>query len=232
MKNIKHNLIIILIITLVVVGLVVVGGLLWKNKSDNGEPTPELRTWTDRGIDEENQRRLEGRISEIIERIGNDRDITDLNLWIDLGSFRFILGDLAGARDAFVVATELNELNYLSWGNLGDVLAEMNDLAGAEKAYRKAIELVDNEMYYEKYANFLQTYFPDRKTDYENILLTAVRAVGQEPQFLARLAVFYEAEGRLEEAKSHLEVLHGLAPDEQGVLKDLERVNRLIEEKN
>lgn len=222
-----------IVIGIILVGAVIGGGIWWQQSQNHvpGTPYPELVTWVDRGIDAANRARLEARVELLIEKIGGDRDIADLDNWIELGNTKNILGDLAGARAAYETALELNALNYVSWGNLGDTLSEMGDLAGAEAAYRKALDLVGLALYYEKYANFLHR-FPDRKDDYENLLKLAVERLGQRPEFIGALAAFYETEGRLLEAQSHLEVLVRLVPDNEGARRDLERVNQKIAEQD
>ncbi|MBI4280771.1 tetratricopeptide repeat protein [Candidatus Uhrbacteria bacterium] len=217
----------ILLILIIIAAAGAGGAILYQKLRTKNQ---ELKTYIERNVPAEYRARLETGIREMQERIGGDRDIKDLNLWIDLGGYHYILGNLAEARASFETALKLNQLNYVAWGNLGDTLAEMGDLAGAEAAYRKTLELTDLPLYYEKFALFLEQYFPQDKKRYENLLLAAVAATGQRPEFIARLAAFYEEEGRLLEAKSHLEVLIQVAEDNQTAKKDLQRVERKITE--
>lgn len=216
------------IIILLFVGGVTAGIIV--NRTEKREKRKELISWVDRGLSEDDKTRVEAKITEITDKIGGDRDAHDLNLWLDLGNWKSILGDLAGARDAFRTATDLNQFSHLSQYDLGVVLEEMNDLAGAEKAYLKALELDAQEQYFVKYADFLEEHYPERTADYENLLQGAVQKLGQKSWIIARLATFYEAQGRLEEAKSHLEVLIRLEPDDASIKKDLERVEKKITE--
>ncbi len=220
---------IIPLVLIVVIGSTLAG--IWLTKTYEPRTTnPALRTWIDRGVPLEIRTRLEAKIAEIVEKIGGDREVRDLNSWLDLGIYKNTLGDLAGARDAFTTATELNPVSHVAWGNLGDTLAEIGDLSGAERAYEKALDLVSLPVYYEKYANFLEIYYPNRTDDLEALLQRAVAGLGQEPWLIARLAQFYEAHDRLAEARSHLEVLVRLLPDDASVRRDLERVERKIAE--
>lgn len=214
-----------IIILIIILGLGIGGSIWWQNFRANTKNQPaQLITYIDRHIPEDIRLRLEGDITRIKEKIGNNRDIKDLNSWIDLGITYYTLGRLEEARETFRTVIEINPINYVSWGDLADTLSEMNDLPGAEAAYRQAIELVDHPVYYEKFAAFLQQHYPERKQSYENLLLAAVQKTGQQPEFIARLTEFYEKEGRLSEAKSHLELLIQLDPENDTAKDDLKRV--------
>ncbi len=224
MKKIIFFLIIILILFL--------AGLfeyrqIQKSKTNQ---TPQFKTAIDRNLKPEDQKRLQEKITEILTKIGNDRQIEDLESWIELANYRSILGDLASAEETLKIALELNSLNYVAWGNLASVREERGDLGGAEDAYRKAIDLMPIAVFYVKYTDFLKNnFFPERIDDYESLLKIAVARFGQLPEFIGALAIFYEEQGRFEEALSHYRVLLPENPERQ---KDINRVEEKKRKQN
>ena len=218
-----------IVIGAIVVVLVAAIGLAVQRALTKPPDVPALKliTSVDRGIDAVHKKQIEDKISEIKTKIGDRHDIKDIELWLGLGTYQNLLGDLAAARATFETTLTLNQLNYVAWGDLADTLAEMHDLPGAERAYRKAIDESNGlESFYTKYASFLHDHYRARTKDYENLLLEAVHADGQTPGLIESLAQFYEDEGRLAEAKSHFELLVQLAPDNVGAKQDLARVTQ------
>ncbi|MDP3985435.1 MAG: hypothetical protein Q8P82_01605 [bacterium] len=187
---------------------------------------PQLVTSVDREIEEDDRVRIEATIAEIVAKIGDDRETKDFNLWIELGNYKNILGDLSGAAVAYRIAVELDTTSPVAYSNLAGVLTEMKDVAGAEAAYKTVIEMAPIEGYFDKYAEFLKEN--DRKEDYEKLLLNAIIKIGQQPSLVSRLAVFYESEGRLEDAKTFYEILLKLLPDDENTKQDLKRVEGKI----
>lgn len=204
-----------IILTIVVFAVIIAGGVFFSLTRKNDDLT-DLVTFVDRGLTTEFQAKLLAQIAndkaEIGDRIGDKKSMEDLEHWIGIGGTYYVLGNLAEARSATLEALDLNPVNYVAWGNLGDILSEMGDLDGAEHAYQKAMEFNPIPAYYTKYADFLRDRFTDRLSDYEAVLKDAVQKFGQEPEYISRLAELYMKQGRYQEAVAHYEVLLSLTP--------------------
>ncbi len=216
--------------------LILAGGGYWFFKQDQTELRQEegLIYFIDRNVPAEHAARLTSDISrmqnEIGNRVGEKKSADDLNRWLNIGNLYYVLGNLREARAATLEALDLNSANYIAWGNLGDILTEMNDLSGARQAYQKAVEFSNTTAYLLKYADFLQTKFPNETDEYEKLLVEAVGARGQKPELISRLADFYMKQEQYEKAVSHYEVLVGLLPDDENVKNDLlEARKKLLE---
>jgi tetratricopeptide (TPR) repeat protein len=59
----------------------------------------------------------------------------------NLGNALYAGEDIAGARQAFYQATELNPQHAGAWNNLANILAELDELEEAAAAYRRALAL-------------------------------------------------------------------------------------------
>lgn len=207
-KNLK------IIITIIILILIITG--VWYGTTRKSHDLDEFITFVERNIPAEHESRLTAQIAnskaEIGDRVGDKKSMEDLERWIGIGSIYYTLGNLAEARAATLEALDVNPVNYVAWGNLGDILAEMTDLDGAEQAYQKAMELNPISIYYTKYADFLHDRVGNRLDDYEAVLKKAVEKIGQEPEFISRLAYLYMDQERYADAVAHYEVLISLTP--------------------
>gem|GEM_PF-6665561 len=212
-------------IIIILIIVVIAGGGVWyflRGKSVIA-PRDKYPATIDRHLKPDDQKRIEGQIADLVKQIGGKRDVAELDLWITLGNYRDIIGDLAGAEAAFTTGTELNAASYVLWANVAGVREERGNITGAEGAYRKAIDLQSNPSIIVKYADFLYNHFSDRTDDYEKVLQNGVSQFGQLPEFIGALAQFYETQGRYDEAISHYRVL---VPENPAVKTDIARVER------
>lgn len=222
------------VLLLIIVAAIIVAGWYAVRRPSTNEDLQGLLTFVDRQIPPEHQVRLTTDIArmreEIGDRVGEAKSMEDLDRWINIGNLYFVLGNLREARAALREAVDLNPVNYVAWGNLGDTLAEIGDLEGAREAYKKAIEFSNLTVYLLKYADFLRAKFPDDHAEYERVLLGAVAARGQQPEFISRLADFYMEQGRYQDAVTHYEVLLNLTQGDVQVQRDLAAARKKLAE--
>lgn len=223
------------LLPIIILAIILIGaGAWWYGSSRESFDSDNLIMFVDRGVPPEQQARITADIarmsSEIGDRIGDKKSTEDLDRWIGIGSLYYVLGNLREARAALREAVELNPVNYVAWGNLGDVLTEMGDQSGARADYQKAVELSNLSVYILKYADFLRAKFPDDPDEYERLLLGAVAVRGQEQDFIARLADFYMEQERYAEAVSHYEVLVQITKGDLNVRRDLLDAERKLAE--
>jgi tetratricopeptide (TPR) repeat protein len=223
------------LLSLIVLVVVVVVGWSWYQEYGTGQgSTTGLQTFVDREIPPEHQARLTADIArmraEIGDRIGENKSMEDLDRWINIANLQYVLGQLSAARETLLETVDLNAVNYVAWGNLGDVLTEMQDREGARAAYQKAVEYSNTGQYILKYADFLRDYASDEPEEYERVLKNAVEVRGQRAEFISRLANFYMEEENYEEAVTHYEVLLGLVPEDTNIQRDLAKARKKLAE--
>jgi tetratricopeptide (TPR) repeat protein len=154
----------------------------------------------------------------------------DMGLYQAIAEQYLLLGDLASSREAYEVYLEKNPISYTGWNAYGDVLEYMKDYDHAGIAYRKALEYAQTEELYRDYAELLQRYFPEKKTEYKAVLDDAFAHIGQTLWTMTALGDWYFAEGDCALGRDHYDVAHTLAPDNTAIVEDAKTRERECEE--
>ena len=94
------------------------------------------------------------------------------NQWYDLGAYRKLLGDYAGAIDAYDFVTLIRPNDVISYMNLGEIYAVyLKNYGQAEKNYLQAIKNDPTKASSYMYLSSLYSIYPDKEDQEETILL-------------------------------------------------------------
>lgn len=185
-------------------------------------PGPQLVTRVDRGISAEDMVLFDERIGKQEAMVAEgERDITEI---LVLGNLYYSVGDLTKAAASYRDILSSHPNDAAAHENLGQTLIEMGDYPGAELELRAAANVSAYEPTYLKLADLIAEHFPERQREIQGILEAAIGNLGQTPGLLTRLGKWYADNGRLEEAISHYEVAHQLAPDDNAIEQEIERL--------
>ncbi|TAK03549.1 tetratricopeptide repeat protein [Patescibacteria group bacterium] len=212
------------LLVIVSAAVVVIVGGLWAGKSWRAThpAAPALLELVDRGIDAENMAKFEERIAAQEAAVAEgERDISEL---LVLGNLYYSVGDLKKAAAAYRDILSSNPNDSAAHENLAQALIEMGDYAGAEAQLRAAADVSAYEPTYLKLADLIDEHFPARRAEIQVILEAAIGNLGQTPGLLTRLGKWYADNGMLKEAISHYEVARQLAPDDQAIQAEIERL--------
>ncbi len=126
---------------------------------------------------EEERISINKKLSELSELIS--KDPKNISAWIDLGSYRKQGGDYEGARQAWNYVSQIYPMNFISFGNLGDLYGYyLKNPALAEKNFLKAIENGPTQVYL-----YFQTaeFYRDIMKDKAKALAIAKRGLSKNP---------------------------------------------------
>lgn len=125
-------------------------------------PVPSLNRSIPKTASPELMASVVPKINEDISKLKADSD--QLDLWIELGGLRKLVGDFEGAREAWEYANALSPTNYVSYSNLGALFSQdLKDNLSAEKNYLIAIKNGSNMPYvYYNVAEFYNLYVKDK----------------------------------------------------------------------
>ena len=117
---------------------------------DAPKPIPDLSRpinfAVDLSIGVEEQKRITEKITSLQQKLKGDPNFYPG--WIDLGSYRKMIGDYVGSVMYWEYALRLNSKNYIVYGNLADLYAYyIHDNAKAEVNFKKAIENSPQQIY-------------------------------------------------------------------------------------
>lgn len=187
-------------------------------------PGPALQERVDRGIDAENMAIFEERLAKQQAMVAEgEREIGEI---LVLGNLYYAVGDLAKAKAAYEDILSTNPKDAAALENLGQTLIEMVDYAGAEARLRAAADESAYEPTYLKLADLIDEHFPERRREIQGILEAAIGNLGQTPGLLTRLGKWYADNGMYAEAISHYEVARQLAPDDNAIEDEIERLRK------
>jgi len=125
-------------------------------------------------------------IQDIIQKLKEDYD--NMQLWLQLGLLRKLLGDYDGAIEAWQFVNLIRPNNFVSFGNLGDIYSlYLNDKKKAEENYLKALENGPDQIYlYEKVYEFYRYTIKDNAKAKE-ILKKGINLNPNNSQYLQNL---------------------------------------------
>ncbi|NBS41416.1 tetratricopeptide repeat protein [bacterium] len=192
-----------------------------------GSPQSIVKT-VDRGMSEEQLQMFRDRIVTI-EATVNDNEANgtrDISVILSLANLYYEMGELDTAATWYENILKTNPNDAPALENLGQDLIEQGDYSGAEAAWRKALDIEAYEPIYLKLADLIDERFPERTAQVQGVLETAIANLGQTPGLLTRLGQWYASQGKLDEAISHYEVAHQLAPKDESIAAELEALKR------
>ena len=129
------------------------------------QPVPDLSKslvfGSNVSLSDEAKKLLSSKVSDLQSQL--KKDPTYVTGWIDLGVYRKMAGDYAGALVSWTYATKLAPDDYISYGNIGDLYAYyIKDNAMAEVSYKKAISNAPDQVYlYVQLATIYRDVFGD-----------------------------------------------------------------------
>lgn len=190
---------------------------------------PVLAETVDRGMSEEQLADFRNRIAEFEATVAeNEANGTrDIGVILSLGNLYYQVGELATAATWYRDILRTNPQDAPALENLAQTQLEMGDWTGAELSLRAAVNVSAYEPTYLKLVDLIDEHFPERRAEIQTILEAAIGNLGQTPGLLARLGKWYADQGMLDEAISHYQVAHQIAPDEVGIANELERLRAL-----
>ncbi|MFH1253233.1 MAG: tetratricopeptide repeat protein [Candidatus Uhrbacteria bacterium] len=212
------------IIFILAVLVLLVAGLVWRLEKNSpklfsGEPeSPNLTLYADRGLSAEMQTSLEQKVSDLEALMASDEKVkADVSQWLQLGNFKYQLGDLAGAKEDYEHILTINPQDAPAHENLAQAFYEMGDFVSAESHWRAALAASPWEVTYIKLVNLIDEKFPARHAEVQTILEEAIATLGQMPVLLVRLGDWYLSEGDYSRALSHYQIAKQLEPTDQGI---------------
>lgn len=117
--------------------------------------------------------------------------------WMQLGLIKKVIGDFAGARDAWEYAGLISPANTTSFANLGEIYWRyLPDFPRAEKNFRISLKNKPNE--FSTYDSLSQLYFfsyKEKKNLAYDVLLEGMTINPYDPNFPRALASLYERDG-------------------------------------
>lgn len=117
--------------------------------------------------------------------------------WMQLGLIKKVIGDFAGARDAWEYAGLISPANTTSFANLGEIYWRyLPDFPRSEKNFRISLKNKPNE--FSTYDSLSQLYFfsyKEKKNLAYDVLLEGMTTNPHDPNFPRALASLYERDG-------------------------------------
>lgn len=168
--------------------------------------------------------------AEIIKTIEQHPD--SFGAWYNMGSIKSVFGDLKGAEEAWLYATEISPAQARSLMNLADLYHnKLKDYKKAEWAYVSAIERkdasVDGVTLYRELASLYRFSYTEKKELAISTLEQGLDAdLENSSELLALAGMWAWEDGQFEKAASFYERYLVLNPDQTEARKDLERIQR------
>jgi tetratricopeptide (TPR) repeat protein len=144
--------------------------------------------------------------------------------WLDLGSYRKLIGDWEGAIEAWEYAGAIRPLNYISFSNLGDLYHYyLKDFPKAEKNLLKALE--NEPTFISGYIALHELYsfsFKEKSHLADDILLQGISKNPENVVLLSRLASYYLSAGDRAKAREYYGKALGLEPGNEEFRRQFE----------
>ena len=140
------------------------------------------------------------KIKEIISIL--KKDTTSFENWIELGSYRKMIGDFEGALEAWEYASKISPSSTVSFSNLGNLYQySLQDYKKAEEYFLKALEV--DSSYMINYINLHDLYklsYKQSTNEAIGILSKGLKTYPNELTLLVPLAIDYKEAGDKENA--------------------------------
>lgn len=151
------------------------------------------------GMSDEAHAKILHSLSETVQKLGKNPN--DTESWMILGTYRQILGDYEGAKEAWIFVAEKTQFAQ-AYENLGNLYAGyLKDAVKAEANYKKAIA---RDPIMPQYYRTLAEWYTNasRAADAENTLRTGIKAVPKALDLYVLLARQLVANDKTKEAKA------------------------------
>ena len=155
----------------------------------------------------------------------------DYNVYLDLGSLEFALGNASKAIDYYTKAWEIIPTNATPWLNIGNIYIQLGLYNQAEAAFLKAKEA--NPSYYLIYfdiAKLYNDYLSEKADQVRGVYLEGLKATNNDPKLLDYFSTYLTKIGNYSEALQYLQVLIGNVDDQSAsqVQARIDNLNTLI----
>ena len=179
------------------------------------------------GVGQDERARLGAEIEHISATLRGDSGLYDS--WLDLGSYRKLAGDFAGAEEVWLYMALRWPGDRAAYENLGDLYhLYIRDYPRAEKYYRLALDRDDT--YPALYLKFHELYalsWKEKAQLADDILLEGIGKLPGHAGLLFTLAEYYASVGESAKARQYYGEVRILAAN-AGDSKTVERVDEAV----
>lgn len=146
--------------------------------------------------------------------------------WLDLGSYRKLVGDNSGAIAAWNFLAKIRPQDYIAQHNLGDLYAfSLRDYVRGERYFLKSIELNQaNVQGYLALANLYAVASFGKTGQVASILLRGIEANPGELSLITALASYYRDAGNIDKAIEYFKMALHLAPQNNAISDELAKL--------
>ena len=179
-------------------------------------------------LPEDSKKLFTQKINEINDLVKQDYNY--LNQWLDLGSYRKLMGDYTGAIDAWNFAAVIRPKDYVIFHNLGDLYGfYLKNYSKAEENFLKSIVLKPaNEDAYIQLATIYQYSYKEKSGETEGILLKGISSNLGSATLRIALGNYYKTIGRNIDALKYFEDAFKLVPNNVSLQQDIELLKKSI----
>lgn len=150
--------------------------------------------------------------------------------WINLGIYKKVIGDFAGARDAWEYASLIEPLNSSSFANLGELYWRyIHDYPKSETNFRTSLKHKPDPLVYVSLAELYHYSFKEKYDLADDVLLEGLKIDPNSETLLRRLAYLYEQREEYKEALKWWDEVRQDVPDDKVVLEKIEQLKKKIE---
>lgn len=179
-------------------------------------------------LSEDSKKLFTQKINEIHDLVKQDYNY--LNQWLDLGSYRKLIGDYEGAIEALNFAVAIRPDDYVAFHNLGDLYGfYLKNYPKAEENFLKSITFKPaNEDAYIQLATIYQYSYKEKSGETENILLKGISSNPGSATLKIALGNYYKTIGRNTDALKYFEDALKLMPNNVSLQQDIELLKKSI----
>ncbi len=157
------------------------------------------------------------KISDLVAMIDNNYDFE--GQWLDLGSYRKLVGDYSGAIAAWNFLAKIRPQSFIAQHNLGDLYAfSLRDYAKGEMYFLKSIEL--NKASAQGYLALANLYGVASFGKTDQIALILLRGIEADPNnitLITTLASYYRDVGNVDKSIEYFKMALQLAPQNNAI---------------